>query len=202
MPVLEDQPLLCGLSGSWYGIKGRGGVMGLLAVGKPTDETSLPRAQYLAISRHFWLLPPAAGGTTQTLDTHSARHSDGWLLALFAMTRMGQYECTLTNGLPSGTVSCLTPNSWTCGSTSFTFYLTTWLHNNHFFFLCWPDAANFRWANLCANVSALTAHIETFIQIRLVTKYNWCLSRRHKVFMQASVHSCTPLSLHVSKYLD
>lgn len=43
----------------------------------PTDETQPgPRAQYLAIARHFALLPPAAGGANQTLDTHSARQSD------------------------------------------------------------------------------------------------------------------------------
>lgn len=47
-----------------------------------------------AVARHSALPPPAAGGVTRTLDTHSARQSDRWLLALFVMTRMGQYEYT------------------------------------------------------------------------------------------------------------
>lgn len=72
-----------------------GGLMRLLAVAqmKQTDITQWgQRAQYLVIARHSTLLPPAAGGETQTVDTHLARQGDRWLLALFAMMRTGQYE--------------------------------------------------------------------------------------------------------------
>lgn len=110
--------------------------MGLLALGQRTQtDVTQPglTAQCLTMACHCTLPPPAAGGSTCTVHTHSARQSDGWVLALFVMIRTGQYEYTHSQ-MGSHQGRCpLSPNSCTVGSvTLYTQASAFWSLSTHF----------------------------------------------------------------------
>lgn len=90
-----------------------------IAQTKQTDETRWgQRARYLAAARRSTLLPPAAGGRTQTVDAHLAGQSDRWLLARSVMVRTGQFKYAPSQMASHQEHSPLTPYSWTTGTAS------------------------------------------------------------------------------------